>query len=141
LLILQKDLYEDMLKLTLEILKRFDPAIEVEFLLALMKKISLHPDLFFKGSFDEKIHISIPGHLAKYFLDLGTAESYDQCEEVMLELSKPIAERKRVQSELSKYNYSTNKLYAVEKTLGAISDAFVYQTSITQLECQFVDVT
>ena len=132
LLILQKDLYEDMLKFTHEILKGFDSSIEVEFLFSLMKKMSLHPDLFFNGSIvDEKKYISIPGHLAKYVLDLGAAKSDHQGEEVTLELSKPIADEKRVHSELSRYNYSKNKLYAVEKTLGAISDAFIYKKRLT----------
>ena len=44
-----------MLKLTHEILKGFDSSIEVEFLFSLMKKMFLHPDLFFNGSIvDEK---------------------------------------------------------------------------------------
>jgi hypothetical protein len=61
--------------------------------------------------------------------------------EIVLQLTKSLASQKMVKSHLSKYNYSSNKQFAVEKTLGAISDAFVYQTSITQLEYQFVDVT
>ena len=67
-------------------------------------------------------------------------EYQDPDREIVLQLTKPLANQNMVKSQLAKYNYSSNKQFAVEKTLGAISDAFVYQTSITQLESQFVNI-
>jgi hypothetical protein len=142
LLILEESIYEDLLALLHTILKKIEPEIDVEFLLLFMQEKSLHPDSIFNDSIDMGKSFSISTDLAKYVLDANEVEfkNQDKGKEIVLQLIKPIADQKMIKSQLSKYNYSENKLYAVEKTLGAISDAFVYQTSIVQLEPQLVDI-
>jgi hypothetical protein len=130
LLILERKLYSNLLELMHEILKRHEPSIDVKLLFLLMREMSLHPDSFINESLEEEKSIPIPYHLAKYVLNLGIVETEHQNEEIILKLSKPTAEQERVKSQLFKYNYSKNRLFAVEKTLGAISDAFIYQTSV-----------
>ena len=65
-------------------------------------------------------------------LDLEQVETGDRDKEIILKLIKPVAEQEKIKSQLSKYKFYDNRLYAVEKTLGAVSDAFVYQASITE---------
>ena len=142
LLILEENLYDELLALLHNILKKMEPAIDIEFLLYLMREKSIHPDSIFNESADRGKCIPIPTHLARYVLDVKEMEIeyQDPDREIVLQLTKPLANQNMVKSQLAKYNYSSNKQFAVEKTLGAISDAFVYQTSITQLESQFVNI-
>jgi radical SAM superfamily enzyme YgiQ (UPF0313 family) len=141
LLILEENIYDDLLTLAHKILKKMEPTIDIEFLLFLMREKTIHPDSIFNDSVDREKSISIPTYLAQYVLDVKEMEVDIQDQEIMLQLTKPLANQKMVKSQLSKYNYSDNKLFAVEKTLGAISDAFTYQTSITQSESQLVDIS
>jgi hypothetical protein len=52
----------------------------------------------------------------------------------MFQLLKPMAQLKKLKPPLSKYSYSDNKLYAVEKTLGQNPEAFFCQCCVYQFE-------
>lgn len=142
LLILEESTYDDLLTLLNNILKKMEPKIDIDFLLFLMREKSIHPDSIFNESIDSEKIIPLPANLAQYVLDVKEMEieNQDSDKEIILQLIKTPESLKRIKSQLSKYNYPGNKQFAVEKTLGAISDAFVYQTSITQLESQLVDI-
>ena len=56
------------------------------------------------------------------------------CDLVKDELVYLKSAQEEIKTHLSKYSYSDNRLNAVEKTLGAISDAFVFQIGLAQFE-------
>ena len=130
LLIIAEGLYDDLLELLHEILRKREPSIDAELILRIMRERLIHPDSLFNDGVNEEKNIPIPHYLTKYILDFEQTETKGQDKEVMLKLVKSSAQQGKVKAQLSKYRYSDNKQYAVEKTLGTDSGAFVYQVSI-----------
>jgi radical SAM superfamily enzyme YgiQ (UPF0313 family) len=138
-MILDRRLFEEFLDWMFYIIQQRVSSCLIADVLKVMREIRIEPDDFFGGDLKQKT-ISVDPDISLYVSDSGGGAGQSSLRGnkpggrkrgTRLILKKPSESQKRIRSFLERYGYARDKRFAVEKTLGAISDAFYYDITVT----------
>ena len=124
-MISNKDLFSDMLKVIYQILQDVlsnHQLEDLEMLLRLAWEMRIEPDSIFTSSLVSSKLVRLPIHL-RPFLGVRDTDDYP-IDEIILE--KDSVQQEAVRRHLIRFGYVDRPLYAIQKTLGALPDAFSY---------------
>ncbi|MGK7344883.1 MAG: B12-binding domain-containing radical SAM protein [Candidatus Nitrospinota bacterium M3_3B_026] len=125
LMILSRDLFYELLDLLGVIVGRMASSSSVDEIIKIVKAIRIEPDSYFSGFVKDKI-IQIRPDLSDFVFSFTTSAPRTQNENLWVKLTKPVDDQHKITNTLIKYNYANDKLFAIEKTLGAYGSAFLY---------------
>lgn len=138
LMIIHRSIFHALVACLLDILKRRIASPSLEDIASILEELRIEPDALWAGNIAEEKVIRIPPAIARYTRDSGSgggqsairgSKPRGRASGSCLVLTKSREHQEEIRTLLSKYGYDNNKTFAVEKTLGARSDAFVYDIS------------
>lgn len=130
LMILDTGLFHGLLDVIVNIVHRHDSSFRIDELVRVIREMRIEPDSFFTSDFAEEKKMKIHPEIGTYVADLRSQEVDAQSNSLYLKLRKSVVDKEKIKAQLVKYCYEKNKLYAIEKSLGMLPDAFVYNASM-----------
>lgn len=126
LMILDTGLFYGFLDAIVDIVHRRIPSSRIDEIVRVIREMRIEPDSFFTSDFVEEKQIKIRPGIGAYVVGLGGQKLDAQSNSPYLNLRKTGVDKEKITTQLVKYCYEKNKLYAIEKSLGMLPDAFVY---------------
>ncbi|OFZ51886.1 MAG: hypothetical protein A2381_01110 [Bdellovibrionales bacterium RIFOXYB1_FULL_37_110] len=131
-LIRDQKLFKSMLNALQEIILLPDSdSADYKEICRLVLLMRVEPDAIFAGHIEDRIFISMPSHLARYFFE-GIREV--ESETSVFTLQKTTGEQDDIRKNLILKSYVDNPLSAICSTIGLIPNAFTYDLVCTKFE-------
>ena len=126
LMIRDADLFGGLLDVIVDIVRNRVPSSRINEIVRVAREMRIEPGSFLGSNFVKEKKIEIQPEIGSYILDLRSQKLDAQLSSHHLKLRKSVVDKERIRNMLTKYRYEKNKLYAIEKTIGGLPDAFIY---------------
>ncbi|HBG27363.1 MAG: hypothetical protein A2Y10_18850 [Planctomycetes bacterium GWF2_41_51] len=130
IMILENRLFGRLLDMISDIVNKRCPSSGADSIIDIIRKMKIEPDTYFNGNFEFDKKINVKADMAVYVKRLMSTKYKIKYGDSCLKLGKSAEEITKIKQYLVKCGYKNNKLYAVEKSLGVLPDAFIYDVCV-----------
>lgn len=128
-MILNRPEYDALLDYLIDVVRDKIPTADLETITDIMRSTRIEPEDVMDTGASFEHRINVPGELAGFILGHPGKSPIDTPNPIEISLRKTAADQEMVRASMLEFGFDRNPLYAVRKTLGRHSDAFVYDVS------------